>query len=71
MGLAGEVLVHAPLGGQLLVNIAGTASPEGEELLAVVVQVRLARLPGPCDRHMVPGIVRPAQSALHVSPRWR
>ena len=62
MGLAANVLGHAPLGGQLLSHTASHAAPEGHDVLAVEVEVRLPRLPRPCDCHVVPLIVRPAHT---------
>ena len=64
-GPGGNVLVHATLGGILLVHPATTGTPERCDLLAIKVQGGCARvaLPGHC--HVVPVIVHPASHRAH------
>ena len=62
-GLCGDVGVHAAAVGVLDVQLGALAPPEGGLRQPVKVQVRLARVPLPCDSHVVPVTVRPARKA--------
>ena len=55
-----HVLVHAALGGVLLVHLAAASAPERRNLLAVKVEGGQASVALPAHCHMVPVIIHPA-----------